>query len=126
MRVKISKTLSIDEIAGETRRMIDRAKNRVMYSMSDDMSTITRASLSNDGNQYFQAIELIQQFRSKLESLTEDLKEIETIMEGHKNIIMPEPERPEHDEEWLANEQAEYEKFMSQVQGSEEGFHEEG
>ena len=126
MKVKIIKTLDIDEVAGEVRRMIDRVKNRVMYSMPDDMAKITRTSLSNDGDEYFLSIELIQQFRSKLQSVSESLEEIETILQGHKGVLMPEHEKVEHDEQWLAHEQAEYEKFMSQVQGSEEGFDEEG
>ena len=99
-----------------------------MYGMPDQMSQIVRASLSNQGEEYFQAINMIDEFRQNLAAIDENLQEVQNIMQGYKNALMPpEPEAQEQDNaEWAANEQAEYEKFMAQVQGSEEGFNEEG
>ena len=128
MRVKITKTVHANDIAAETRRMLDGIKNRVMYGMPDRMGEIVRMSLSNHGEEYFQTISLIEQFREELSALDENLQETQNIIQGYKDVVMPPEETPveEHDEEWLDNEQAEYEKFMSQVAGSEEGFDEEG
>ncbi len=128
MRVKITKTIHANDIPGETRRMLDGAKNKIMYGMPDQMAEIIRMSLSNQGHEYFQVIELIEMFRKELAALDENLQETQNIIQGYKDAVMP-PEQTsedEHDEEWLENEQAEYEKFMSQVAGSEEGFDEEG
>tara|TARA_Y100000114_G_scaffold135151_1_gene135823 strand:- start:266 stop:652 length:387 start_codon:yes stop_codon:yes gene_type:complete len=128
MRVKITKTLHANDIPGETRRMLDGVKNKIMYGMPDQMAEIIRMSLSNQGHEYFQVIELIEMFRKELAALDENLQETQNIIQGYKDAVMP-PEQTsedEHDEEWLENEQAEYEKFMSQVAGSEEGFDEEG
>ena len=128
MRVKITTTLHANDIPGETRRMLDGVKNKIMYGMPDQMAEIIRMSLSNQGHEYFQVIELIEMFRKELAALDENLQETQNIIQGYKDAVMP-PEQTsedEHDEEWLENEQAEYEKFMSQVAGSEEGFDEEG
>lgn len=128
MRIKVTKTLNMNDLAGETRRMLDQIKNNIMYGMPDQMSQIVRASLSNQGEEYFQAINMIDEFRQHLAAIDENLQEVQNIMQGYKNALMPsEPETQEQDNaEWAANEQAEYEKFMAQVQGSEEGFNEEG
>ncbi len=130
MRIKITKTMDINDLAGETRRMLDQVKNKIMYSLPDQMSQITRVSLSNQGEEYFLTIDLIDQFRQQLAAVDENLQEVHNIMMGYKDALMPsEPESPpeqEQNADWAANEEAEYEKFMSQVQGSEEGFDEEG
>ena len=128
MRIKVTKTLNMNDLAGETRRMLDQIKNNIMNGMPDQMSQIVRASLSNQGEEYFQAINMIDKFRQHLAAIDENLQEVQNIMQGYKNALMPsEPETQEQDNaEWAANEQAEYEKFMAQVQGSEEGFNEEG
>ena len=124
MRVKITKTVYANDIPAETRRMLDTAKNRIMYGLPDQMAEIVRMSLSSQGEEYFQTIPLIENFRKELAALDESLQETQNIIQGYKDALMP-PD-PQHDEEWLANEQAEYEKFMAQVADSEEGFDEEG
>ena len=125
MRVKITKTVDVDDLAGETRRILDQIKNRVMYSIPDQMSQLVRTSLSNRGEEYFLTIDLIDNFRQHLAALDENLQEVHNIMKGHKNALMPpQPEQQpeeEHSEEWLAKEEAEYEKFMSQVMDAEDG-----
>ena len=40
MRVKITKTLHANDIPGETRRMLDGVKNKIIYTMPDRMSEI--------------------------------------------------------------------------------------
>ena len=130
MRVKITKTVDMSQLVGETRKTLDQVKNRIMYDLPDQLSQIVRTSLSNQGEEYFQTIDLIDQFRQQLAAIDENLQEIHNIMLGHKAALMPpEPEHPPEQEpsaEWLSSEEAEYEKFMSQVAGSEEGFDEEG
>jgi len=124
MRVKITKTVYANDIPAETRRMLDTAKNRIMYGLPDQMAEIVRMSLSSQGEEYFQTIRLIENFRKELAALDESLQETQNIIQGYKDAMMP--PSPQHDEEWLANEEAEYEKFMAQVADSEEGFDEEG
>lgn len=124
MRVKITKTVYANDIPAETRRMLDTAKNRIMYGLPDQMAEIVRMSLSSQGEEYFQTIPLIEDFRKELAALDESLQETQNIIQGYKDALMP--PAPQHDEEWLENEQAEYEKFMAQVADSEEGFDEEG
>lgn len=125
MRVKITKTVDETELPGETRRIIDQIKNKIMYVLPDNMAQITRASLSNQGEEYFQTIDLIDQFRQQLAAIDQNLQEVHNVMLGYKNALMPpQPEQPaeqERDAEWAANEQAEYEKFMSQVMDAEDG-----
>ena len=53
MRVKITKTVDVDDLDGETIRILDQIKNRVMYSIRDQMSQLVRTSLSNRGEEYF-------------------------------------------------------------------------
>ncbi len=124
MRVKITKTVYANDIPAETRRMLDTAKNRIMYGLPDQMAEIVRMSLSSQGEEYFQTIRLIENFRKELAALDESLQETQNIIQGYKDALMP--PAPQHDEEWQENEQAEYEKFMAQVADSEEGFDEEG
>ena len=125
MRIKITKTVDMNDLAGETRRMLDQVKNKIMYGLPDQMSQIVRTSLSNQGEEYFQTIDLIDQFRQQLAAIDENLQEVHNIMRGYKDALMPpQPEQSaeqERDAEWAANEQAEYEKFMSQVMDAEEG-----
>ena len=126
MRVKITKTVDMNDLAGETRRMLDQVKNKIMYGLPDQMSQIVRASLSNQGEEYFLTIDLIDDFRQQLAGIDENLQEVHNIILGYKNALIPPEAEEQRDEEWLANEEAEYEKFMSQVEGAEEGFDEEG
>ena len=104
--------------------MLDGAKNRIMYGLPDQMAEIVRMSLSSQGDEYFRSIQLIESFRNELGTVDESLQEIQNIMQGYKDVLMPSSQV--EDEDWLEHEQAEYEKFMSQVEGSEEGFDEEG
>ena len=128
MRVKITKTEHINDLAGETRRIIDGIKNKIMYGLPDQMAEIVKMSLSNSGDEYFQCIDMIEEFRKELAALEEHMQEVQNIIQGYKDAVLPPQEVPpgQPEEEWLANEEAEYEKFMSQVAGSEEGFDEEG
>ena len=124
MRVKITKTVDLSDLAGESRRMLDQAKNKIVYNLPDQMSQIIRVSLSNQAEEFFQSIELIDKFRQQLAAIDENLQEVHNIMQGYKDALMPpQPElsaEEERNAEWAAKEQAEYEKFMSQVMDAEE------
>lgn len=124
MKIKITKTVDDSQIPAEIRRMIDQHKNTLMYTMPDQMSAVVRASLSTDASEFFSAIELLDVFRQQLASLDEELNEAQNVLVGYKNALMP-PE-PESDQEWIDNEEAEYEKFMTQVAGADEVKDEEG
>ena len=126
MRVKITKTIDLNDIAGETRKILDTIKNKIVYGMPDEMSEIIRMSLSTNGGEYFQTIELIENFRKHLTALDENLNEVQNIIQGYKDMVMPTPpEQP--DEDAVINDQAEYEKLMSRVADLEgEGLDEEG
>ena len=126
MRVKITKTIDANDIAGETRKILDTIKNKIVYGMPDEMSEIIRMSLSTNGGEYFQTIELIENFRKHLTALDENLNEVQNIIQGYKDMVMPTPpEQP--DENADINDQAEYEKLMSRVADLEgEGLDEEG
>ena len=53
MRVKITKTVHANDIPAETRRMLDGAKNRIMYGLPDQMAEIVRMSLSSQVRSIF-------------------------------------------------------------------------
>ena len=97
---------------------------------------MVRASLSTEGMEFFSTIELLDSFRQDLASFDENLNELQNVLVGYRNILMPPAPQSEHhhdeecehhhDEEWLANEEAEYEKFMSRVDGTDEVENEKG
>tara|TARA_B100001094_G_C18152859_1_gene784675 strand:- start:642 stop:1022 length:381 start_codon:yes stop_codon:yes gene_type:complete len=116
MKVKITKTIDDNLLPAEVRRMIDQYKNVLMYTMPDKMSVIVRASLSTDGTEFFSTIKLLDDFRQELASLDENLNEVQNVLIGYKDALIP---KEKHDQEWAEHEQAEYEKFMSQVSDSD-------
>lgn len=127
MKVKITKTIDMANLPGETRRMLDQAKNELMYGLPDQMSSIVRASLSSQGQEFFQTIDLIDQFRQNLAAFDDNLQEIQNVLTGYKNAVMPEPPQPTEQEiDQAVAEQAEYEKRMARTADVEEGFDEEG
>lgn len=127
MKVKITKTIDMANLPGETRRMLDQAKNELMYGLPDQMSSIVRASLSSQGQEFFQTIDLIDQFRQNLAAFDDNLQEIQNVLTGYKNAVMPEPPQPTEQEiDQAAAEQAEYEKRMARTADVEEGLDEEG
>ena len=124
MKVKITKTVEDNQIPAEIRRMLDQYKNTLMYTMPDQMSAIIRASLSTDASEFFSTIDRLDNFRQELASLDEKLNEVQNVLVGYKDALMP-PE-PELNQEWIDKEEAEYEKLMSRVDGVEEVEDEEG
>lgn len=127
MKVKITKTIDMANLPGETRRMLDQVKNELMYGLPDQMSSIVRASLSSQGQEFFQTIDLIDQFRQNLAAFDDNLQEIQNVLTGYKNAVMPEPPQPTEQEiDQAVAEQAEYEKRMARTADVEEGFDEEG
>tara|TARA_R100001163_G_C5052942_1_gene189547 strand:- start:1348 stop:1728 length:381 start_codon:yes stop_codon:yes gene_type:complete len=126
MKVKIIKTIDDNQIPAEVRRMLDQYKNTLMYAMPDQMSAIVRASLSTDGTEFFSVIDSLDKFRQELASLDENLKEVQNVLVGYRNALMPPEPEQQPDQEWLDKEEAEYEKFMAQVSDTEEVENEEG
>ena len=128
MKVKITKTVNIEQIPAESRRMLDRIKNDLLYGLPDKMSQIVMCSLSNQGEDFFKTIGLIDSFRRELAVFDESLQEVQNILEGYRQALMPKPEveEEEYDEDWVAKEQGEYEKLMSRADGADEVENEEG
>jgi len=121
MRVKITKTIDVHQIPAEVRRTLDQLKNTFMYEMPDTMSQVVRHSLSSQGDEFFHTIELIDSFRQDLATFDESLQEAQNILSGYKKAITPEPpEEPSPDQEWVRQEEAEYEKLLSQIDGADE------
>ena len=89
MKIKITKTVEENQIPAEVRRMLDQHKNTLMYTMPDQMSAAVRASLSTDASEFFSVIELLDAFRQRLVSLDEDLNEIQNVLSGYKDALMP-------------------------------------
>jgi len=130
MKVKITKTVDINQVPNEARRMLDQIKNDFVYGMSDKFNQLVMHSLSTQADSFFETINLLDTFRKDLTILDESLQEVQNIMTGYKNAVIPpernqEPEQ-EFDQEWLDTQQAEYERLMSRVDGADEVENEEG
>ena len=117
MKVKISKTIDIGQIPTEARRMLDQAKNHLVYGIPESMNQITRNSLSSSGEEFFQTIETIDLFRKELAVLDESMQEVQNILKGYKEVIMPEVEPPvvEHSEEEYEEEEADQVSDIEEV-----------
>jgi len=129
MKIKFTKTIPLDDLPGETRRIIDVIKNKIVYALADRASQVARSSLSTDGQEYFSTIQLIDLLRQDLASIDSELQEVNNILIGHRDTLTPPENKEDSDveEENKAHvEDAEYEKHMSRVIDSEEGFYEEG
>ena len=129
MKIKFTKTIPLDDLPGETRRIIDVIKNKIVYALADRASQVARSSLSTDGQEYFSTIRLIDLLRQDLASIDSELQEVNNILIGHRDALMPPKNKEDSDveEENQAHvEDVEYEKHMSRVIDSEEGFYEEG
>ena len=132
MKVKMTKTIDINQIPVEVRRILDQAKNVLVYGLPERMSEVVAHSLSSQGEVFFHTIELIDAVREELASLDETLQEAQNIMGGYKEAVMPpSSDAPQHEEEagdpeWTEEEEAEYEKLMSQMDGADEVEDEEG
>jgi len=127
MKVKISKTIDMEQIPGEARRMLDQAKNDLMYGLPDQMGQVVRSSLSSNGQEFFSTIEMLDAFRRNLAVFDENLQEIQSVLTGYRDTVMPPAEKEtteeEPDPEWLEREEAEYERMMAQADevSNEEG-----
>jgi len=127
MKVKISKTIDMNQIPNEVRRMLDHIKNNLSYGLPDKMNQIVMCSLSNQGEEFFQTIELIDSFRQELASFDETLQEAQNVLVGYKKALMPDhQDEEEYDEKWLAQEEAETEKRQAYTYDADEVEDEEG
>ena len=111
MRVKIKRTIDLSDLPREIRRMVAEANISLTNDLPDQYRDITRATLSNDGAEFFSSIESIDEFRKSLAAYDESLQELQNILTGYKNAVMPPP--PEQDQSWADQEQAEYEKYAA-------------
>jgi hypothetical protein len=125
MKVKIAKTIEMSQIPNEVRRMLDQVKNNLSYGLPEKMNQVTMHSLSSRGEEFFQTIDMIDAFRQELAAFDESLQEVQNILVGYKEAVMPAPEE-EFDEEWLDQEEAETEKRQEYAHGADEVEDEEG
>tara|TARA_R100000234_G_C4890494_1_gene131244 strand:- start:33 stop:404 length:372 start_codon:yes stop_codon:yes gene_type:complete len=123
MKVKFTKTIDLNQIPSELRRMIDQVKNGVVYGLPESINEVVLHSLSSRGEVFFETNKVIDSFRNDLAIIDESLQEIQNILSGYQEAISPTPE-PEPDLQH--DENAEYEKFMSQIDGTDEVENEEG
>ena len=128
MKVKMSKTIDMNQIPNEVRRMLDQIKNNLSYGLPEGMNRVTMYSLSSRGEEFFQAVEAIDSLRQDLAAFDEQLQEVQNILTGYKEAVMPkaEEEEEEYDEEWLAQEEAETEKRQAYTYDADEVEDEEG
>jgi len=126
MKVKIAKTVDMNQIPNEVRRMLDQIKNNLSYGLPEGMNRVTMYSLSSRGEEFFQAVEAIDSLRQDLAAFDESLQEVQNILTGYKEAVMPKAEEEEYDEEWLAQEEAETEKRQAYTYDADEVEDEEG
>jgi hypothetical protein len=127
MKVKIAKTVDMNQIPNEVRRMLDQIKNNLSYGLPEGMNRVTMYSLSSKGEEFFQTIEMIDSLREQLSGFDESLQEVQNILAGYKEAVMPpSPEEEEYDEEWLAQEEAKTEKRQAYAYDADEVEDEEG
>tara|TARA_R100000152_G_C6755185_1_gene178901 strand:+ start:862 stop:1266 length:405 start_codon:yes stop_codon:yes gene_type:complete len=115
MKVKITKTIDINDIPIEIRKMLDQVRSTLAYSAYEKMNQVTHQSLSSQGEMFFQAIDSIDLLRQELATVDESLQEVQNILSGYRDALMP----PEEDSSYL-EEEAEYEKLMSQMSGADD------
>ena len=128
MKVKITKTIDLHQIPDESRRRLYNKNSGVIYYLHESINQVAMRYFSSRGEEFFQTFELIDSFRKHLAALDESAQEIQNIISGYKKAVMPEPEPPEEDtsdQEWLYRREAEYEKLMSQIDGTDEVTEEE-
>ena len=128
-KVKITKTVDDSQLPGEIRRMIDQSKNTLLYGLPERMGELVFHSLSSNGNEFFQSIDAIDSLRKDLADFDESLQEVQNILVGYRDILMPTPPESEGLEgypESAEQEEGEYEKAMSQMAGADEVEYEEG
>ena len=127
MKVKITKTINIHQIPTEARKMLDQAKSNLLHRLPEGMNQIIMHSLSSEGEVFFKTIDIIDSFRQELAGFDQSLQEVENILIGYKDAVMPKQEEESvFDQEWLENEEAETEKRQAQQMDVEDDDHEQG
>ena len=116
MKVKISKTINAGDIPSETRKMLDGAKNNLLYSLPSIMSEAVRFSLSGEGREFFHTIELIKSLREELHTFDEQLGEIVNIIQGYKDFLenMAEKQKPDSTEEQPSDDEDRHRQKMQE------------
>jgi polyribonucleotide nucleotidyltransferase len=127
MKVKITKTIDVNHLPMEVRKMLDQAKNNLVYGLPEGINQVLMHCYSSEGQVFFQAIDLIDSLRQDLAELDESLQEAQNILSWYKEALTPKQEQEQvYDEEWLAKEEAEAEKRQAQQMDAEGAENEEG
>ena len=128
MKVKITKTIDANQIPAESRKMFDLVKHSLTNAVPEKLNNAARYLYSSKAEEFFYAIEVIDSLRQDLATLDEALQETQNILSGYKQAVFPTaPEADPDGEDPVCEhaEQAEYEKLMSQIDGSDEGEEDE-
>ena len=128
MKVKITKTIDANQIPAESRKMFDLVKHSLTNAVPEKLNNAARYLYSSKAEEFFYAIEVIDSLRQDLATLDEAFQETQNILSGYKQAVFPTaPEADSDGEDPVCEhaEQAEYEKVMSQIDGSDEGEEDE-
>ena len=130
MKVKITKTIDANQIPAESRKMFDLVKHNLTNAVPERLNNAARYLYSSKAEEFFYAIEMIDLLRQDLAAIDETLQETQNILSGYKQAVFPTaPEAHSDsacgDSACEHTEQAEYEKLMSQMDGSDEGEEDE-
>ena len=122
MKVKVSRTIDMSQIPTEARRMLDQAKNNLVYGLPERMNQAIMLSLSSQGEIFFQSIDSIDSLRQDLAHLDESLQEVQNILKGYKEAVMPSEDATSDkiNQDWVDSQEAEYEKRLSQIDDIDE------
>ena len=122
MKVKVSRTIDMSQIPTEARRMLDQAKNNLVYGLPERMNQAIMLSLSSQGEIFFQSIGSIDSLRQDLAHLDESLQEVQNILKGYKEAVMPSEDATSDkiNQDWVDSQEAEYEKRLSQIDDIDE------
>jgi len=69
----------------------------LIYGLPANMNRVTMKSLSSNGEEFFKTIEEIDLFRKELTALDESVQEVQNILKGYKEAVMPEVKQPEEE-----------------------------
>jgi hypothetical protein len=101
-KVTISKAVSIEDVPAEIRTMVDKVQKELCYTIPDIMKTVQMKVFSNNGDEFFQTVALLDYLRAELSKADASLEECVEILSGYKKIMMenlPSDEEPETNNE---------------------------
>mgnify|MGYP003640993410 FL=1 len=86
--VTISKSIAIGEVPAEIRTMVDKVQKELCYTIPDIMKTIQMKVFSNNGDDFFKTIEILEYLRAELNKIDTNIEECTNILTGYKEIMM--------------------------------------